>query len=193
MSEVKRDYEIGYGKPPRGRPFQKSQSGNPRGPRRKDLSSLLIAALNEPVYATIDGKRRKITKRQAIVTQMVNESAGANLRATKMLFDMMKEVEQKAGGAAPPEPAKLTATDREVVDLFVARLRGQIAAEAAAAPDAAAAEQTDHVGPDRRRGHRVGRVRGAVARRLRELCRVLLSRAQPAHPLRDELACRGHA
>ena len=35
---------------------------------------------------------------------MVNESASANLRATKMLFDMMKEVEQKAGAAAPPEP-----------------------------------------------------------------------------------------
>jgi hypothetical protein len=35
----------------------------------------LIAALNEPVYATIDGKPRRITKRQAIITQMVNESA----------------------------------------------------------------------------------------------------------------------
>ena len=66
MSEVKRDYKIGYGKPPRGRPFQKGQSGNPRGPRRKDMSALLTAALKEPVYATIDGKRRKITKRQAI-------------------------------------------------------------------------------------------------------------------------------
>jgi hypothetical protein len=141
VSEAKRDYKIGYGKPPRGPPFQKGQSGNPRGPRRKDMSSLLIAALNEPVYATIDGKRRKITKRQAIITQMVNESAGANLRATKMLFDMMKEVEQKAGATAPPEPTKLTATDREVVDLFVARLRRQIVAEeaeAAAAPDGAA-------------------------------------------------------
>ena len=137
-SEAKRDYEIGYGKPPRGRPFQKGQSGNPRGPRRKNLSSLLIAALNEPVYATIDGKRRKITKREAIIKQMVNESASANLRATKMLFDMMKEVEQKAGAAAPPEPEKLTATDREVVDLFVARLRRQIAAEAAEAAAAAA-------------------------------------------------------
>ena len=129
MSEVKRDYEIGYGKPPRGRPFQKGQSGNPRGPRRKDLSSLLIAALNEPV-----------TKRQAIVTQLVNESAGANLRATKMLFDMMKEVEQKAGAAAP-EPPKLTATDREIVELFVARLRRQIAAEAAEAAASAATDQ----------------------------------------------------
>ena len=133
MSEVKRDYKIGYGKPPRGRPFQKGQSGNPRGPRRKDLSSLLIAALNEPVYATIAGKRRKITKRQAIITQMVNESASANLRATKMLFDMIKEVEQKAGAAPSPDPAKLTAADREVVELFVARLRRQIAAEAAEA------------------------------------------------------------
>ena len=145
MSEVKRDYKIGYGKPPRGRPFQKGQSGNPRGPRRKDMSSLLIAALNEPVYATIDGKRRKITKRQAIITQMVNESASANLRATKILFDMMKEVEQKAGAAAPPEPARLSATDREIVDLFVARLRRQIAAEAAEVAEVAAAaadEQT---------------------------------------------------
>jgi hypothetical protein len=147
MSEGKRDYEIGYGKPPVDRRFQKGQSGNPRGPRRKDMSALLIAALNEPVYATIDGKRRKITKREAIITQMVNESASANLRATKMLFDMMKEVEQKAGAAAPPEPTKLTATDREVVELFVARLRRQIAAEAAetaeAAATLAAAEQPD--------------------------------------------------
>src|SRR3974377_1690383 len=100
MSEAKRDYEIGYGKPPRGRPFQKGQSGNPRGPRLRCRVSLLSAARKEPVYATIDGKRRKITKRQAIVTQMVNESASANLRATKMLFDMMKEVEEKAGTAA---------------------------------------------------------------------------------------------
>jgi len=110
MSEGKQDYEIGYGKPPVGRRFQKGQSGNPRGPRRKDMSSLLVAALNEPVYATVDGKRRKITKREAIITQMVNESASANLRATKMLFDMMQEVEQKAGAVAPPESTTLTAT-----------------------------------------------------------------------------------
>ena len=143
MSETKRDYKIGYGKPPRGGPFQKGQSGNPRGPRRKDLSALLIAALNEPVYVTIDGKRRKITKREAIVTQMVNKSAKADLRATKMLFDVMKEVEQKAGATASPEPEKLTATDREVVDLFVARLRRQIAAEAADTADTPGAPAPD--------------------------------------------------
>ena len=116
MSEGKRDYEIGYGKPPAGRRFQKGRSGNPRGPRRKDLSALLIAALNEPVYTTIDGHRRKITKREAIIKQMVDKSADADLRATKMLFDMLKEVEEKAGTASSPEPAALTAPDREKVE-----------------------------------------------------------------------------
>ena len=56
---------------------------------------------------------------------------------------MMKEVEQQAGSAGPREPEKMTATDREVVELFIARLRRQIAAEAAEAVAAAAtAEQT---------------------------------------------------
>ena len=124
--------------------FRKANPATRAGRATRRSSSLLIAALNEPVYATIDGKRRKITKRQAIITQMVNESASANLRATKMLFDMMKEVEQKAGAiTTPPEPPKLTASDREIIDLFVARLRRQIAAETAqaAAADAAAEEQ----------------------------------------------------
>ncbi len=71
----------------------------------------------------IDGRRRAITKREAIVTQMVDKSASADLRATKMLIDMMKDVEHKAGDAAPPrEP-------RRLVQQFVARLRRQIRQE----------------------------------------------------------------
>jgi hypothetical protein len=49
---------------------------------------LLADALNETVGMTIDGRRRKLTKREAIVTQMVDKSASADLRATKMLIDM---------------------------------------------------------------------------------------------------------
>src|SRR5690349_318249 len=41
MSETKRDYEIGYGKPPLGRLFQKGQSGNPGSP----AASVSMAAL----------------------------------------------------------------------------------------------------------------------------------------------------
>src|SRR6266581_1429571 len=59
-----RDYEVGYGKPPRHSRFVKGQSGNPRGrpPGAKNLVTLLNKALNELVIVTEDGGRRKITK-----------------------------------------------------------------------------------------------------------------------------------
>jgi hypothetical protein len=105
----KGDYQVGYGKPPRNAGFKKGQSGNPRGRLKKDLPALLLAALNAPVFVAIDGKRGKITKREVIVTQMVNNAAGADLRATKMLIDMMKDIERKgrrgsAAGAASLRP-----------------------------------------------------------------------------------------
>ena len=90
---------------------------------------MLADALNETVVVTIDGCRRTITKGEAIVTQMVDKSASADLRATKMLIDMMRDVEHKTGGAPPPEPRRLAAADKEVVQLFVARLRRQILQE----------------------------------------------------------------
>ena len=74
MSEDKRDYEVGRGKPPVHTRFKKGQSGNPRGPRPKNLPALLVDALNEKVVVTVDGERQEITKREAIVTQLVNES-----------------------------------------------------------------------------------------------------------------------
>ena len=55
------------------------------------------------------------------------------MRATKMLFDMMKDAEHKSGAAAtPPEQRPLDAADKEVVQLFIERLRRQILAEIAA-------------------------------------------------------------
>ena len=64
------DYEVGYGKPPRETRFAKGQSGNPRGrpSGAKNFKTLLSEALNEPVIVTENGGRRKVTKRQAIIT-----------------------------------------------------------------------------------------------------------------------------
>ena len=64
MSEDKRDFEVGRGKPPVHTRFKKGQSGNPRGPRPKNLPALLVDALNEKVVVTIDGERQEIAKRE---------------------------------------------------------------------------------------------------------------------------------
>jgi hypothetical protein len=85
------DYEVGYGKPPRGAGFKKGQSGNPRGrpPGSKNLTTLLNDTLNEPVTITENGRRRKISKREAVIKQLVNKSASADPRSLKILLDLM--------------------------------------------------------------------------------------------------------
>jgi hypothetical protein len=123
MPEKTRDYEVDRGKPPMHTRFKKGQSGNPRGPRPKNLPALLIEALNEPITAIIDGKRREITKREAVITQLVNKSTAADLRATKLLVDMLKEAEKKAGVVPPPQPAPFTPADEEVMATFIPRMR----------------------------------------------------------------------
>jgi hypothetical protein len=59
----------------------------------------------------IDGERRKIINREAVVHQLVNRSATADLRATKMLFDMIKNVDpvprhrrRRSAAACTPAP-----------------------------------------------------------------------------------------
>jgi hypothetical protein len=97
-------YAVNYRKPLHTR-FKKGQSCNPRGRPMRNLPALLVAALNEPVFVTIDRERRKITKREAVTTQLVNESAGANLRATKMLIDMMRTSKRRATQSRADSPA----------------------------------------------------------------------------------------
>ncbi len=121
-SENKGDYEVGYGKPPRDTRFLKGQSGNPRGrpSGAKNLKTLLSEALNEPVIVTENGGRRKVTKRQAIITQLVNRSATADFRAIKILLDMLREIENQTE-PAPHETSAFSEADEEVLDQLRAR------------------------------------------------------------------------
>jgi hypothetical protein len=130
MPDNESDYKVGPCRPPLHTRFKKGQSGNPGGRSAKTLPALLADALDETIFVTIDGRRREFTKREAIIAQMVDKSASADLRATKMLIDIMKDAEHKAGVATPPpKPRPLAAADKEVVQLFVARLRQQILQE----------------------------------------------------------------
>ena len=140
MAEDEQDYKVGPGRPPLHSRFKKGQSGNPGGRRKQNMPALLADALDETIVVTIDGEQRRITKREAVVHQLVDKSTTADLRATKMLFDMIKDAEHKAGVVVPPPaPRRLDAADKEVVQLFVERLRRHILAEIAAQKTATAA------------------------------------------------------
>jgi hypothetical protein len=119
------DHEVGYGKPPRNSRFVKGQSGNPRGrpPGAKNLKTLLNKALNELVIVTENGGRRKISKREAIVTQLVNRSAKADYKAIQILLGMLRDIEGHAEPGAV-DHGKFTEADAQIIQRIRARLRG---------------------------------------------------------------------
>ena len=116
------DYEVGYGKPPQHTRFAKGQSGNPRGrpPGAKSFTTLLDEALNERVLVAENGGRRKVSKRQAIVTQLVNRAATADFRAMKMLLDFARDTERQTEPASP-ESAAFTEAEQRVLEQLKAR------------------------------------------------------------------------
>jgi hypothetical protein len=120
-----RGYEVGYCKPPLHSRFKRGQSGNPRGrpPGAKTLSTLLTEALNEPVVIAEDGGRRKISKRQAIIKQLVNRSAKGDWRAVKLLLDILRDIE---GRTEPQtEENSFSLADQKVLEQLTVRLRGK--------------------------------------------------------------------
>ena len=116
------DHEVGYRKPPRHTRFTKGQSGNPRGrrPGTKNLKTLLSDALNEFVIVSENGGRRKITKREAIVTQLVNRSTSADFRAIKILLDMVRDIESQTEPASA-ETSPFNGADEKVIEQLKAR------------------------------------------------------------------------
>ena len=85
------------------------------------MKTLLSEALNEPVIITDNGRHRKITKREAIVRQVVNCSATPDLRAVRIVFDLLRDIESQTERASPETPA-FTAADEEVIEQLKARL-----------------------------------------------------------------------
>ena len=121
-----RDYKVGYKKPPLHSRFKKGQSGNPRGRPRgaKNFSSVLNDALNQPVFVTENGRRRKISKRELGIRQLVDKFAMAEMQATKMLLGLMLERERLMAAAPPAERPSFGTADEKVIDNLLKRLRG---------------------------------------------------------------------
>jgi hypothetical protein len=120
-----RDYEVGYGKPPRHTRFEPGRSGNPRGrpPGAKNMKTLLSKALNELVVVTEPGGRRKVSKREAIVTQLVNRSAKADYRAIQILLGMLRDIEGDTD--AHSSDAAFTEADQQIIQRIRSRLRDE--------------------------------------------------------------------
>ena len=93
MSEdsTKKDYEVGYKKPPTKNQFKKGQSGNPKGRPKlvKDFKTDLKEELESIISVQIDGKIKPITKQQAIIKKLLSKALNGELGALRTLTKLI--------------------------------------------------------------------------------------------------------
>jgi hypothetical protein len=131
---TEREYAVGKGKPPERTRFKKGQSGNPKGrpPNSKNSATLLNEALSELVVITENGQRKSITKKQAIVKQIVNKAASGDYRSIQLLLlnqiPLVEALLQAARSttAEAPFPAGLSAEERRARTLEIAKVLKEI-------------------------------------------------------------------
>jgi hypothetical protein len=121
--ELNDNYPVGYRNPPRHTRFKKGQSGNPKGRAKgsKNLATLIMSVVNERVPIVENGKRRKITKLEAMTKQLANRGAQGEPKATQLLLGMLQLYEERGGTA--PQTTAVGEADREVMALLFARIR----------------------------------------------------------------------
>jgi hypothetical protein len=106
-------YDVGYGRPPKHSQFKRGQSGNPRGRTKGQLNTqtYLDKILNQKVVVNEQGRSRTITKREVILTQLVNRAAGkGDLATIKHLhhIELSQEREQRRAANSVPRPSPAT-------------------------------------------------------------------------------------
>ena len=118
----KRDYKVGYGKPPATSRFKKGKSGNPKGRPKgsRNFASDLKVVLNTKVRVTEDGEQKTVTSQLAIMMQLRAQALNGNPKAMDKIITLAKElgVEEAARGAEH----KLTTYDENILDRFAADL-----------------------------------------------------------------------
>ena len=107
---------MGYAKPPKETRFTKGRSGNPKGRPKgaRSLAADLRDELAERITLPENGKRRTLTKQQALVKRLVSDGLKGNHRAAAKLLDLAHGLGDDGDGRAKPLAALLV-EDEEIL------------------------------------------------------------------------------
>ena len=129
------EHEVGYARPSHNTRFKKGKSGNPAGRVKgsKNVSKLLLQALSEPVVVNENGERKRITKGEAMIKQLVNKGASGDARSIQLLLaEMHSRLESELPHDQTSQEAKdqllmlerLTVEERIELRRLVAKAQG---------------------------------------------------------------------
>jgi len=118
---------IGKGRPPSSTQFKRGQSGNPKGRPvgAKNISTALHEEMNARIPVTENGRRKKMTKREALAKGLVNKAVGGDPKATAAV--LAEERLSQGRRAEPRDDALQTSSDHKTIANLIERLRSTLA------------------------------------------------------------------
>lgn len=85
-------YEIGYRRPPKSGQFKQGQSGNPKGRPKGSANflTLLEQELAQAITVNENGKKKTITRLQAMVKRLVAEALQGNHKTMMTMVEILR-------------------------------------------------------------------------------------------------------
>jgi hypothetical protein len=122
----KKDYKVGYGKPPVEHQIKPGERRNPKGRPKGSLNLVtrLQRAARAKVTVVINGRRATIDKIDAALTQLMNQAAGGNLRAIEISITKLELADRLDVSATPIDAAARAKADAEILKALKGRLLG---------------------------------------------------------------------
>lgn len=92
-SNNERNYEVGYGRPPKHARFQPGKSGNPQGrPKQvKDIHKIFDQELSRLVSIQENGRVQSIPVRRVLIKKTISDAIKGDPRARQLLFQFMQQ------------------------------------------------------------------------------------------------------
>lgn len=120
----KKNYTVGFGKPPKQHQFKKGQSGNPKGrpPGTKNFETELREVLDSPITVNRDGRTQTISVKKAALLKLSERSLSGNVPAMRVLIDLIRSAEAQTMEEVASD---LSRDDAQILEQFANRIRQQ--------------------------------------------------------------------
>jgi hypothetical protein len=136
------DYEVGYGRPPVAGRFKLGGIGNPKGrPKRaKTVGQIIQDTMMTKVRIEVNGRPKTMTAQEVIIRNLVHSAARGDARAIHALFGLKARYQDSAETTLTP--LDLEASDRKIIEEYLAKVSGTSASTPARPPAGDVKENT---------------------------------------------------
>ena len=115
-----KDYKVGFGKPPKDSQFQKGQSGNKKGRPKgaKNLKTILVELLDQPVTVREGERIYKVSRQQAVMMALIAKGLKGNVPAFNSLINLLRSL--GLHDSVPDAEQVLTPAEQKMFDALKA-------------------------------------------------------------------------